>query len=101
VRQLRTLGSVREECRSAPWSTYTRTQLETADRAKEDLQPAAPSSTRKPNRSGEARQEFSITPNGSFRLTNATVRMLIRIAYRVQDFQILAPPSWTDIDASM
>jgi uncharacterized protein (TIGR03435 family) len=52
----------------------------------------------KPNRSREVKQEFSVTANGSFRLTNATVRMLIRMAYRVQDFQILAPPSWTDID---
>jgi hypothetical protein len=53
VRQSRTLGSVREEARSAPWSTYTRTQPETADRAKEGLQLAATSSTRKPNKSGD------------------------------------------------
>jgi uncharacterized protein (TIGR03435 family) len=52
----------------------------------------------KSNRSGDLRQEFSVTPNGNVRLTNATVRMLIRMAYRVQDFQILGSPPWTDID---
>jgi len=30
-----------------PWSTYTRTKLETADRAKEDLQLTVTSSTRR------------------------------------------------------
>ena len=52
----------------------------------------------KENHSGDGAQLFSITPDGSYRLTNATARMFIRQAYRRQDFQIAGAPSWTDVD---
>jgi uncharacterized protein (TIGR03435 family) len=39
-----------------------------------------------------------ISPDGSLRLTNATARMFIRLAYRVQDFQIADAPNWTDAE---
>ena len=52
----------------------------------------------KENHSGDGAQTLSITPDGSYRVTNATARMFIRQAYRVQDFQIIGPPSWTDVD---
>jgi len=52
----------------------------------------------KENHSGGGAQAFSITPDGSYRLTNATARMFVRQAYRLQDFQIVGAPSWTDVD---
>ena len=51
----------------------------------------------KENHSGDAGQNFSITL-GAYRLTNATARMFMRQAFRVQDFQIIGAPSWTDVD---
>jgi uncharacterized protein (TIGR03435 family) len=52
----------------------------------------------KHHRSGDIEQDFATTPDGSFRLTNATARMFIRQAYRLQDFQILDAPPWTELD---
>ena len=52
----------------------------------------------KESHAGDGAQTFSITPDGSYRLTNATARMFIRQAYRLQDFQIVGAPSWTDVD---
>jgi uncharacterized protein (TIGR03435 family) len=52
----------------------------------------------KESHAGGGAQTFSITPDGSYRLTNATARMFIRQAYRLQDFQIVGAPSWTDAD---
>jgi uncharacterized protein (TIGR03435 family) len=51
----------------------------------------------KENHSGDGAQTFSITPDGSYRLTSATARMFIRQAYRLQDFQVVGAPSWTDV----
>src|SRR5207253_8611074 len=39
LREICTVGSVREEIPVVPWWTYTGTKLETADTAKENLQP--------------------------------------------------------------
>jgi uncharacterized protein (TIGR03435 family) len=51
----------------------------------------------KPNQSGEVR--FTFTYQGStFKATNATLRMLIRNAYQVQDSQIFGGPSWLNDD---
>ena len=75
--------------RGAPW----------AERSPQDQKPLAfEVASVKPNHSGDGAQVFSITPDGSYRLTNATARMFIRQAFRVQDFQILGAPSWTDVD---
>ena len=52
----------------------------------------------KANRSGAPGQEFKMAPDGGFVVTNTTARALIRLAYRVQDFQIAPPPSWADTD---
>jgi uncharacterized protein (TIGR03435 family) len=52
----------------------------------------------KANRSGDSQQILSIAPDGSYTLTNATVRMLIRQAYRVQEFQIADAPDWTETE---
>jgi uncharacterized protein (TIGR03435 family) len=51
----------------------------------------------KPNRSNDPTQTFSVTP-GSYVVTNMTARMLIRQAYRVQDYQIADAPGWTESD---
>jgi uncharacterized protein (TIGR03435 family) len=66
--------------------------------AQTPLSPSFEVASVKPNRSGDVRQEFSVSPDGSYRLTNGTARMVIRQAYRVQDFQIVDAPPWTDID---
>lgn len=42
LREFRTVGSVREEGPATPWPTYTGTQPETADTAKESLQLIGP-----------------------------------------------------------
>ena len=69
-----------------------------AAQASNQKAPAFEVASVKPNRSADSAQEFLTTPDGSSRLTNATARMLIRQAYRVQDFQIADAPSWTDAD---
>ena len=48
----------------------------------------------KPNKSGENRVMLGIQPGGRFTATNVTLRMLIRNAYQLQEFQITGGPSW-------
>jgi uncharacterized protein (TIGR03435 family) len=48
----------------------------------------------KPNKSGDGRVMLGIQPGGRFTATNVTLRMLIRNAYQLQDFQITGGPSW-------
>src|SRR5579862_7292665 len=50
----------------------------------------------KAHQPGDTRQDFSVSPDGSYRLTNGTVRMVIRQAFRMSDFQIADSPSWTE-----
>jgi uncharacterized protein (TIGR03435 family) len=53
----------------------------------------------KPNKSGGKQMFFSIMnpPNdGRFYATGPTLKMLLRMAYNVQDSQILGGPSWID-----
>jgi uncharacterized protein (TIGR03435 family) len=38
------------------------------------------------------------TPTGRFSAVNATLRMLIRETYRLQDFRMIGGPRWMDID---
>jgi bla regulator protein blaR1 len=48
----------------------------------------------KPNKSAENRVMLGIQPGGRFTATNVTLRMLIRNAYQLQEFQITGGPSW-------
>jgi uncharacterized protein (TIGR03435 family) len=48
----------------------------------------------KPNKSGDQRFTMEALPGGRIRVVNAPLRLLIRLAYRVQDSQIVSGPSW-------
>src|SRR5580658_8348759 len=48
----------------------------------------------KSNRSGDQHITVHVQPGGRFNATNITLRLLIRNAYRVQDFQISGGPNW-------
>ena len=50
----------------------------------------------KPNKSGDGRVMIGMQPGGRFTATNVPLRMLIRNAYRLQDFQIVGAPDWID-----
>ena len=52
----------------------------------------------KPNNSGDGRVMLGIQPGGRFTATNVTLRLLIRNAYQLQDFQIVGGPSWIASD---
>src|SRR4051812_27057525 len=51
----------------------------------------------KPNNSGDGRVMMGNQP-GRFTATNITLRMLIRNAYQLQDFQITGGPGWLSSD---
>jgi uncharacterized protein (TIGR03435 family) len=51
----------------------------------------------KPNNSGDGRVMMQNQP-GRFSATNTTLRMLIRNAYQLQDFQLSGGPSWLTSD---
>jgi len=51
----------------------------------------------KPNNSGDGRVLLGMQP-GRFTATNVTLRMLIRNAYQLQDFQITGGPAWLGSD---
>jgi bla regulator protein blaR1 len=51
----------------------------------------------KPNNSGDGRVMMGNQP-GRFTATNVTLRMLIRNAYQLQDFQISGGPGWLNSD---
>src|SRR5262245_15537402 len=46
------------------------------------------------NNSGDGRVMLSQQPGGRFTATNVPLRLLIRNAYQLQDFQITGGPSW-------
>ena len=48
----------------------------------------------KPNNSAEARTFTEYFPGGRFSATAVTVRGLLRIAYRIQDYQLVGAPEW-------
>jgi uncharacterized protein (TIGR03435 family) len=52
----------------------------------------------KPNNSGDGRVLFANQPGGRFTATNVTLKLLIRNAYQLQDFQIIGGPSWITSD---
>jgi uncharacterized protein (TIGR03435 family) len=52
----------------------------------------------KPNKSGDRRVMIGVQPGGRFTATNVTLKMLIRNAYQLQDFQIDGGPDWMESD---
>src|SRR5437773_2416374 len=52
----------------------------------------------KPNNSGDGRVMFANQPGGRFTATNVTLKMLIRQAYQLQDFQVVGGPGWMTSD---
>src|SRR4051794_30265187 len=51
----------------------------------------------KPNNSGDGRVFFQMQP-GRMTMTNVTLKLLIRQAYQLQDFQITGGPGWLTSD---
>jgi uncharacterized protein (TIGR03435 family) len=49
----------------------------------------------KPNNSGATNSSTQTHPGGRFTATNVPVRILLREAYRLQDFQLIDAPDWT------
>jgi uncharacterized protein (TIGR03435 family) len=54
--------------------------------------------TVKPNKSGELRVSMRLIPGGAYEAFNVTLGAMIRLAYRLQDFQIIGAPRWVDQD---
>ena len=52
----------------------------------------------RPNKTGDGRIMFSLQPGGRFNASNVTLRMLIRQAFNVQEFQIVGGPDWLGTD---
>src|SRR5213593_3902315 len=52
----------------------------------------------KPNKSGDNRVMIGVQPGGRFTATNVPLRMLIRNAYQLQDFQLVGGPDWMSTD---
>ena len=52
----------------------------------------------KPNKSGDGRVMLGLQPGGRFTATNIPLRMLVRQAFNVQDFQIVGGPDWMQSD---
>lgn len=52
----------------------------------------------KPNTSGDGRGMLGMQPGGRFTATNVALRMLIREAYQLQDFQLIGGPAWIASD---
>ena len=50
----------------------------------------------KPNKSGDGRVAIGNQPGGRFTATNVPLRLLIRVAYKIQDFQVVGAPDWSD-----
>jgi uncharacterized protein (TIGR03435 family) len=54
--------------------------------------------TVKPNKSGEMRVAMRLIPGGAYEAFNVTLGAMIRLAYRLQDFQLIGAPAWVDQD---
>ena len=52
----------------------------------------------KPNTSGPGLTMIQMPPTGRANIVNATFRMLLRTAYRYQDYQLLGGPEWVNAD---
>jgi len=52
----------------------------------------------KPNNSGRPFIQLGAAPGGRFTATNVPLRLLIRNAYQLQDFQVVGGPNWINSD---
>ena len=52
----------------------------------------------RPNKSGDGRVMLGVQPGGRFTATNVPLKMLLRQAYNVQDFQVVGGPAWLASD---
>jgi uncharacterized protein (TIGR03435 family) len=52
----------------------------------------------RPNDSGSRSSNTSINSSGRFSATNVTVKTLMIVAYKLQDYQIIGGPAWMDSD---
>jgi uncharacterized protein (TIGR03435 family) len=52
----------------------------------------------KPNTSGDSPIQVGVQPGGRFSASNVPLRMLIRLAYNLQDYQIVGGPDWLASD---
>ena len=52
----------------------------------------------RPNKSGDGRVMLGVQPGGGFNATNVPLRLLLRQAFNVQDFQIAGGPDWIGSD---
>lgn len=54
--------------------------------------------TVKPNKSGEMRVSMRLLPGNGYEAFNVTLGAMIRLAYRLQDSQVVNAPAWVDQD---
>jgi uncharacterized protein (TIGR03435 family) len=52
----------------------------------------------KPNKTGDGRVMLGLQPGGRFNATNVPLRMLLRQAFNVQEFQLVGGPNWIGSD---
>src|SRR5688572_27521638 len=52
----------------------------------------------RPNKSGERAASTVFPPGGRFSARNASLKLLIRLAYGVADYQISGGPGWINVD---
>jgi uncharacterized protein (TIGR03435 family) len=52
----------------------------------------------KPNKTGDRRVSIGLQPGGRFNASNVPLRMLLRQAYDIQEFQIVGGPGWLRSD---
>jgi uncharacterized protein (TIGR03435 family) len=52
----------------------------------------------RPNKTGDGRIMLGLQPGGRFNATNVPLRMLLRQAFNVQEFQIVGGPDWMTSD---
>jgi uncharacterized protein (TIGR03435 family) len=52
----------------------------------------------KPNKTGDGRVMLGMQPGGRFNASNVPLRLLLRQAFNVQDFQIVGGPDWIGSD---
>jgi len=52
----------------------------------------------KPNKTGDGRVMLGMQPGGRFTATNVPLRLLLRQAFNVQDFQLVGGPDWIASD---
>jgi len=52
----------------------------------------------KPNATGDNRVMMQVAPGGRTNMTGVTMRILMRNAFRIQDFQIIGGPAWMEAD---